>query len=286
MFGNRGIYHEGWTAVTKHMTPWLPNAKLPPFDQDRWELYDTTKDWSQSQDLAKHLPDKLEELKRLWLIEAARYNVLPIDDRLLERLDSDMAGRPDLLRGRTDMMFGAGMGRLGENVVPNIKNKSFAITAELEIPDRGAEGVILSQGGRFGGWSLYARSGKLRFCYNFVGMERYCVESQQALPSGKHQVRAEFAYDGGGLGKGGTLTLFVDGKQVGSGRIDRTQGYAFSADETLDVGCDPGSPVVEDYPANNVFTGKINWVNESIGPADSDHLIDKEELLKIAMVKQ
>ena len=157
MFGNRGIYHDGWTAVTRHRTPWLPGEAAKPFDQDRWELYDTSKDWSQAQDLAAQLPAKLEELKRLWLMEATRYGVLPMDDRMSERFNADLAGRPDVLRGRTSMLLGAGMGRLSENSVPNVKNKSFSVTAEMVVPHEGAEGVILAQGGRFGGWSLYAR---------------------------------------------------------------------------------------------------------------------------------
>jgi arylsulfatase len=287
MFGNRGIYHKGWTAVTKHRTPWsLASEKQRPFDDDVWELYDTTKDWSQSQDLAQHLPEKLEELKRLWLMEAVLYDVLPLDDRLAERMNADLAGRPDVLQGRKAMLLGAGMGRLSESSVPNIKNKSFSVTAELVVPREGADGVIVSQGGRFGGWSFYVRGGRLKFCYNFVALAQYYVESHQSLPSGKHQVRAELAYDGGGLGKGGTVSLYLDGNKVGEGRVEKTQPFIFSADETLDVGYDAGSPVTDDLPRDNAFTGKIDWVEISIGPEDYDHFVDPEELLKIAMVRQ
>jgi arylsulfatase len=287
MLGNRGIYHEGWAAVTRHRTPWLVGAgATKPFDEDLWELYDTSKDWSQAQDLAKQQPQKLEELKRLWLIEAVKYNVLPLDDRVAERMNAELAGRPDVLRGRKSMLLGAGMGRLSESSVPNIKNKSFSVTAEMVVPRAGADGVILSQGGRFGGWSLYTKGGKLKFCYNFVALERYYVEAQQPLPAGKHQVRAEFAYDGGGLGKGGTVSLYVDGSKVGEGRVEKTQAFIFSADETMDVGYEAGSPVTDDYPADNAFTGRVDWVDVAVGQEDYDHFIDPQEYLKIAMVKQ
>ena len=173
--GNRGIYHKGWTAVTKHYTPWILNKKLPSFDDDVWELYDTTKDWSQSKDLSKEMPEKLHELQRLWLLEAARYKVLPLDDRGLERLNPDLAGRPTLIKGKTQLLFG-GMGRLSENCVINIKNKSHSVTAQITVPEKGAEGVIISQGANTGGWSLYAYDGKLKYCYNWGGFKHFYVE--------------------------------------------------------------------------------------------------------------
>src|SRR5688572_18496149 len=162
MFGNRGIYHKGWTAVTRHKTPWLlVGEKVPALDDDVWELYDTNKDWSQSNNLAKQMPEKLEQLKRLWVIEATRYNVLPIDDRVAERMNPDLAGRPVLIKGTSQILFGS-MGRLSENSVVNVKNKSHSVTAEIVVPKEGAEGVIIAQGGNIGGWALYAKSGKLR----------------------------------------------------------------------------------------------------------------------------
>src|SRR4029079_16653358 len=167
----------------------------------------------QSNDLAKEMPDKLHYLQRLWLIEATRYNVLPMDDRVAERMDPDRAGRPVLIKGNTQILFG-GMGRLSENSVVNIKNKSHAVTAEIDVPDAGAEGVIIAQGGNIGGWSLYAKGGKLKYCYNLLGLQHFYVESKGPLPTGTHQVRMEFTYAGGGLGKGGTAALFVDGKKV------------------------------------------------------------------------
>ena len=171
MFGNRGIYHKGWTAVTRHKTPWLLiGEKTPAFDDDVWELYDTEKDWSQANDLSKQMPEKLHELQRLWLIEAVKYNVLPLDDRSREAMNPDTAGRPMLIKGKTQLLFG-GMGRLSENCVVNIKNKSHAVTAEIVVPESGAEGVIIAQGANIGGWSLYAKGGKLKYCYNLGGVQ-------------------------------------------------------------------------------------------------------------------
>ena len=217
MFGNRGIYHKGWTAVTKHRTPWLlVGQKTIALDDDVWELYDTTKDWSQAKDLAKEMPEKLHELQRLWIIEAARYKVLPIDDRVAEKLNPDTAGRPVLIKGNTQLLFG-GMGRLSENCVLNLKNKSHSVTAEIVAPKGGAEGVIIAQGANIGGWSLYAKNGKLKYCYNVAGVQHFFVEGATPIPAGEHQVRMEFAYAGGGLGKGGKVTLYIDGKKVGDG---------------------------------------------------------------------
>src|SRR5215471_7179420 len=217
MFGNRGIYHKGWTAVTRHKTPWILTGKTPPFDDDVWELYDTTKDWTQAHDLSKQLPEKLHELQRLWIIEATRNNVLPMDDRGAERFNSDLAGRPVLVRG-TSQILARGMGGLNENGLINIKNKSHSVTAQVIVPEgKPCEGVILSQGGFAGGWIFYVKGGRLTYCYNFAALEKYVISSTQPLSSGEHQVRMEFAYDGG-LAKGGNVTLYVDGKGVGSGR--------------------------------------------------------------------
>jgi arylsulfatase len=287
MFGNRAIYHKGWTAVTKHKTPWeLVGGPQIAFDDDVWELYDTSEDWTQARDLSKENPDKLHELQRLWLIEATRYGALPLDDRSAERLDPDAAGRPTLIRGNRQLLFG-GMGRLSENSVLNVKNKSHAVTAEV-VTDRQAQGVIIAQGGGIGGWSLYAKDGKPRYCYNLLGIKRFYVDGDQEIPQGTHQVRMEFAYDGGGLGKGGLVTLFVDGVKAGEGRIDATAAMIFSADDTCDVGKEGGSLVAEDYPDPNAFSGEVNWVEIDLGDdaQDADHLISPEERLRIAMAKQ
>jgi arylsulfatase A-like enzyme len=285
MFCNRGIYHRGWSAVTRHSTPWVI-TKLPAFDDDVWELYDGSKDWSQAHDLAKEMPEKLRELQRLWLIEATKYNVLPLDDRRVERFNADLAGRPQLVKGNSQLLFGA-MGRLSENSVLVMKNKSFSITAEVEVPPKGAEGVIIHQGGAFGGMSLYAKNGKAKFAYNFFGLQTFTIEANQPIPAGKHQVRMEFGYDGGGLAKGGNVRLYYDGKKVGEGRIERTVPMAFSADETTDIGRDTATPVSSDYTRQtSAFSGKVNWVQIDLGKDAHDHVISPEDRLKVAMARQ
>jgi arylsulfatase len=287
MFGNRGIYHKGWTAVTHHATPWI-NAARPALDDDVWELYDTSKDWSQSKDLSKEMPEKLHELQRLWLIEATRYKVLPIDDRLLEKINPDTAGRPVFIKGKTQLLFG-GMGHLSENCVLSLKNKSHSVTAEIVVPDKGAEGVIIAQGANIGGWSLYAKGGKLKYCYNWGGFKHFYVEGTTPIPAGEHQVRMEFAYAGGGLGKGGKVTLYTDGKKVGEGDIGATLAMIFSADDGLDVGEDNGAPVSEDYgPRGNAFNGRVKGVQLAIAEAaeDLDHLISPEDAIRMAMARQ
>jgi arylsulfatase len=287
MFCNRGIYHNGWTAVTRHSTPWVM-AELPPFADDTWELYDTNTDWSQAHDLAAEMPEKLEELKTLFMEEARKYNVLPLDDRRVERFNSDLAGRPTLIQEKSQLLFG-GMGRLAENVVLNVKNKSHAVTAQLQVPEGAAEGVIIAQGGEFAGWSLYVKSGRPKYCYNLFGLQRFYVEGATEIPPGAHQVRMEFVYDGGGLAKGGTVSLYVDGEKAGEGRLEGTVPMAFSADETCDVGSDTASPVSDDYTSESShFTGTIDWVQIDIADAaeNLDHLISPEERLKIAMARQ
>jgi arylsulfatase len=284
MFVNRGIYHKGWTAVTRHSTPWTFEPPVA-FDDDLWELY-APDDWTQARNIAKDNPKVLRELQRLFLIEAAKHNVLPLDDRRVERFNSDLAGRPTLIQGRSQLLFG-GMGRLGENTVLNLKNKSHSVTAEAIFPDCNANGVIIAQGGAFGGWALYAKEGRLKYCYNLFGSRRFYVEAVPALSSGKHQVRMEFAYDGGGLGKGGDITLFIDGEKVGRGRVEATQPMIFSADETCDVGEESGSPVAEDYiPETSRFNGWINWIQLDQGTDDHDHFISPEERLRVAMARQ
>ena len=286
MFCNRGIYHKGWSALSRHSTPWMVTANLPAFDDDIWELYEGNTDWTQAHDLAKEMPEKLRELQRLWLIEAAKYNVLPLDDRRIERFNADLAGRPQLVKGNSQLLFG-GMGRLSENSVLDLKNKSFSITAEVEVPLKGVEGVIIHQGGAFGGMSLYSKAGKAKFAYNFFGLETFTTEASQTIPAGKHQVRMEFRYDGGGLGKGGSVTLYYDGKKVGEGRVERTVPMLFSADETTDVGRDTATPVSSDYTRKtSVFNGKVNWVQIDLGKDVHDHVITAEQRLNVAMARE
>ncbi len=285
MFCNRGIYHRGWTAVTRHGVPWV-GAYKRSFDEDVWELYDTNTDWTQARDLAREQPQKLAELQRLFVIEATKYSALPLDDRTFERFNPDLAGRPQLIQGKSQILFG-GMGRLSENSIVSTKNKSYSITADVDVPKSGAEGVIIAQGGNTNGWSLYAKGGKLKYCYNFFGINLTFVEAEQPLPAGHHQVRMEFKYDGGGLAKGGGITLYVDGKPVGQGRVEQTVPMAYSADETCDVGKEGGSPVSPDYgPSGNEFTGEVNWVQIDLEKDDHDHLIEPEERFKVAMARQ
>lgn len=279
---NRGIYHKGWTAVTRHSVPWDFGATLPALDDDVWELYDTTVDWSQAHDVSADHPDKLKELQRLWLIEAVKYNVLPLDDRRIERFNSDIAGRPQLVKGNAQILYG-GMSRLSENSVLNLKNKSHSVTAEVEVPDGGATGVMVAQGGAFAGWSFYLHDGKPKYCHNLAGLMRFYVAGDTAVPAGTHQVRMEFAYDGGGLAKGGTAALFIDGKPVGDGRINATVPMIYSGDETCDIGSDSGTPVSEDYSGDSSrFTGTVNWVELQIGEDSHDHLISPDELMRVA----
>ena len=283
MFGNRGIYHQGWTAVTRHRIPWeFAQTKLPAFVDDVWEFYDTNQDWSQARDVAPEHPQKLYELQRLWLIEADKHNVLPLDDRAEERANPDMAGRPQLVKGNRQRLFG-GMGRLTEGSVVNTKNKTHAVTAEIEVPESGASGVIVAIGGVTGGWSLYAKDGKVRYCYNFYGLHRYTVESATRISSGTHQVRMEFDYDGDGIANGGTVTLYVDGQPDGEGRVEQTEPFVFSADETLDVGDEFGSPVTRDYASPKRFNGQVNWVEIDVDEAaqDADHFLSPDERLRL-----
>jgi hypothetical protein len=260
---------------------------MPDFDDDVWELYGPD-DWTQARDISGEQPEKLRELQRLWLIEAGKYNVLPLDDRRFERFNPDLAGRPELVRGTSQLLFGR-MGRLSENSVIVLKNKSHSITAQIDVPEAGANGVIVAQGGAFGGFVLYAMDGKPAYCYNLFGLQRFKVYGQEPIPLGEHQVRMEFAYDGGGLGKGGAVTLYVDGEQVGEGRVEGTVPMLFSADETTDVGGDSATPVSDDYGSkDSEFTGTVRWVQLDVDAAseDTDHLISPEERLRIAMARQ
>jgi arylsulfatase len=286
--GNRGIYHDGWTAVTKHATPWVAIAELPAFVDDVWELY-APDDWTQAHDLAKEMPDKLRELQALFLDEARKYNVLPLDDRRVERFDASVAGRPELVSGRSQTLFG-GMGRLTEATVISTKNVSHAVAADIDVPDGGASGVIVSQGGAFGGWSLYLRSdGVPTYCYNLLGLQSTKVAGAEPLAAGRHRVTMVFDYDGGGPGLGGVIRLLVNGVQVGEGRLERTVPLVFSLDETCDVGRDTGLPVSDDYTAeSSEFSGTIDLVRIEIadGATDFSNLIDPEHRLAVARARQ
>jgi arylsulfatase len=270
MFGNRAMYHDGWFARTIHKAPWEAKPRRPLDDDSAWELYDTRTDFSLVNNLAAEHPEKLKELQSLFLKEAEKNFALPIDDRVFERILAEMVGRPDLMAGRTSITLAEGMTGMSENAFLNIKNKSKTITAEIEVPEGTvANGTIIAQGGRFGGWGLYVHDGVPAYDYNFLGIERFTVAAQEKLKPGKSTIRFEFAYDGGGLGKGGMGTLYIDGEKVGEGRIGRTQPTIFSADETADVGIDLATPVVEVIGAErqSKFTGRIPKVTvESTSP--------------------
>jgi arylsulfatase len=262
IFGNRAIYDNGWLARTIHRAPWQ-TGKQKPLTEDEWDLYHVGEDFSLAVNLAAQRPEKLAELRELFMTEAAKHNVLPIDDRTIERVNPELAGRPDLMGGRSSLVLYAGMEGMLENTFINVKNRSKTITAEIEIPAGGASGALLVQGGRFGGWSLHLREGKPAYEYNWLGLERFVVESPEALPAGKATVKLEFAYDGNGLGKGGVAKLSVNGKQVAQGRIGRTQPNIFSADETADVGLDNQTPVAKGIgygPEETKFTGSIEKI--------------------------
>ncbi|WP_349863764.1 arylsulfatase [Leifsonia sp. WHRI 6310E] len=287
IMGNRGIYHKGWTAQTRHRTPWDVVSAAPDFSDDVWELYDTTVDWTQSNNLAKSNPEKLAELQQLFLIEATRYNVIPMDDRAAQRMNPEFAGRPTLVSG-TSLRLYPGMVRLNENVAINVKNRSWSATAEIVVPESGeVDGAILAQGGRTGGWSFFAEGGKLGFHYNFCGLIRSTALSEKPIGAGTHQVRAEFAYAGGGIGRGGTVTLYIDGDAAGTAEVKRTHPMYFSFDEGLDVGTDTGMPAYEGYTTpHGTFTGTIDWAQIDLGLDDHSHLLDPEEWLAAAMRHQ
>lgn len=259
--GNRGIYHEGWFARTIHRAPWEQKPRAP-LDQDKWELFDTRSDYSLANDVAAKHPAKLKELQALFLKEAVKYNVLPLDDRSIERMDPALAGRPDLMGKRTTLTLYPGMTGMMENTFLNTKGRSKSITAEVEVPQGGANGVILAQGGRFGGWSLYMQDGKPAYAYNWIGLERTTVAAAEPVPAGRATIKLDFAYDGGGRGKGGTATLSVNGRKVAEGRIDKTVAFVYSLDEGADVGEDADTPVSEAYVAGpkSRFSGRIEKV--------------------------
>jgi arylsulfatase len=268
--GNRAIYHEGWFARTIHRAPWEMTGRRPVEDPSGWQLYDVGSDFSLANDLAAARPDKLAALQALFLREAAKYSVLPLDDRVMERVDASLVRRPDLMAGRTSITLGEGMVGLMENTFLNVKNRSKTVTAEIEVPEAGARGIVLAQGGRFGGWALYVKDGVPAYDYNFLGLSRTTIAATDKLAPGKATLRFEFAYDGGGPARGGTGTLFVNGAKVAERRIERTQPVMFSADETADVGIDLGTPVVEAIgsEARSRFTGRIPKVTVEIGDAE------------------
>jgi arylsulfatase A-like enzyme len=260
MFGNRAMYKDGWFARTIHKAPWEPKARRALDDDSAWELFDTTKDFSLVNNLAAKHPEKLKALQELFLVEAEKNFALPIDDRSVERVNAALVGRPDLMAGRTSLTLAEGMTGMTENVFLNIKNKSKTITAEIEVP-KGTQvhGTVIAQGGRFGGWSVFVKDGVPAYHYNFLGLQQTTVSATDKLPEGKSTLRVEFSYEGGGVGKGGTASLFLNDRKIGEGKIPRTQAMIFSADETADIGIDLATPVVETMGSEHKskFTGRI-----------------------------
>ena len=288
MGGNRGIYHDGWVAATTPpYAPWVSVVTKPVEVNDyRWELYNVSKDFSQAVNLAAKEPAKLMELQELFWTEAAKYNVLPIDNSRVERFDVNL--RPSLTRGRDEFTYFPGLVRIPEGAAPDLKNKSYQIKAEFVIPKSGAEGMLLTQGGRFAGYGLYLLKGKPVFLYNLAGVARYSVAGKEKLPPGKHTILFDFKYDGGGMGKGGQGTLQVDGKTVATGRIERTLPFRVSIDETLDCGEDTGTPVSEDYRVPFKFTGVLKKVVIEVGKSGltaSDEKQLEEAKKKLAAVR-
>jgi arylsulfatase len=286
MFCNRGIYFKGWSAVTRHSTPWVLTQHLPAFDDDVWELYDGNHDYTQAHDLAKQNPEMLEKLQRLFIIEATKYNVLPLDDRRVERFTATTAGRPTVVKGKKQIYF-SGMRRISEATVLDTHNKSFQVTAQVVVPAGGAQGTIIALGGGIGGWGLLMDGGRARFIYNLFGLRTFVTDAAQPLPAGEHQVRMEFAYAGGGLAKGGDVILYYDGQKAGEGKVGMTQPSWFSATEGLEIGHELGTPVTPGMTTGDtVFNGTVKWVELSIGDDDHSHLISPEDHWHALMTRQ
>ena len=266
MFTNRAVYNDGWVAATTPpRLPWVMSLSALPVEDYKWELYNVDQDFSEANDLAAKEPKRLRQLQDLFWAEAGKYNVLPLDNSTTERFDVSL--RPSLTRGRMEFTYYPGMIRIPEGTAPDFKNKSYRITADIEIPDDGAEGVLMTQGGRFNGLGLYLLQSKPVFYYNLVGVDRTSVSGNDKLAPGKHSILVTFKYDGGGIGKGGLATLSVDGKKVAEQKLARTIPFRVSADETFDIGEDTGTPVSEDYHVPFKFTGTLNKVVINLGEA-------------------
>jgi arylsulfatase len=263
---NRGLYHEGWMASAPSFVPWDPNRQEWDPDKAVWELYDITKDFSQANDLAAQHPEKLRELQDLWWVEAAKYNVLPLDWRATIRMNAELMGRPSLTAGRTKMTYYPGIIGLPDAASPPMCNKSWTITAEIEVPSGKAEGMIVTHGGLEGGYGLYLRDGVPTFVYNYLSIDRPTFAGKEPLPKGKVTLVVDFAYDGGGMGKGGTITMTANGKPVAGGRMERTIPIQISLGEGLDIGMDVGSPIDFTYKLPFAFTGKIQRVTIELKP--------------------
>ncbi len=282
---NRGIYHDGWMASALSFPPWQANRGSFDPDKQKWELYNIEEDFSQANDLAQANPEKLRQLQDLWWVEAAKYQVLPLDWRGVERFNGELMGRPSLIAGRTKLEYFPGMVGLPDGSSPPMLNKSWRITADIELPDGSGNGMIVTHGGVEGGYGLYLRDGKPTFVYNFLGVERTTFAAKDPLPKGRTQLVVNFAYDGGGIAKGGTISMTANGAKVAGGRLERTIPNQFTLGEGLDIGMDAGSPVDFTYKLPFKFTGKIEKVTidllSSAGMAAADESI-KQKGKKVA----
>jgi arylsulfatase len=266
MLGNRALYNDGWIAVTPPpQPPWLlGTAPMPPLTDYKWELYNIADDFSQNNDLAAKNPDKLKELQGLFIEEAKKYQVLPLDNSWLERV---VVPRPSAVAGRTEFTYSGEVSGIPYSNAPDLVGKSFKITADVEIPPKGAEGMLNTLGGRFGGYGLYLVKGKPVFTYNLLALERFRWEGPQALTPGKHTIVFDFKYDGPGLGKGGTGVMSVDGKEVSRKAIPHTVPSLFTIDEFFDVGIDTRTGVDDkDYQPPFRFTGKLDKLTINLEP--------------------
>jgi arylsulfatase A-like enzyme len=284
MMGNRAIYHDGWiAATTPPQPPWLMGlAKMPNVVNGyKWELYNIAEDYSESNDLAAKMPDKLREMQELFLVEAAKYNVFPLDNTVIQRA---LAPRPSDTAGRNTFTYSGEISGLDPASAPSILNRSYTITAEVDIPQGGGDGMLATLGGRFGGYGLYMLKGKVVFLYNFLDLERFRWESQQPIPPGKHTISFDFTTDGPGFGKGGTGVLRVDGSEVANKKMPHTIPFLMALDETFDVGMDTRTPVDDnDYQLPFRFNGKIAKLNYKLGPVQltsEDHQIIQHALAK------
>ena len=265
MFGNRAIYSDGWLARVVHIVPWVGKPR-GAFAEEKWELYNINEDFSLVNNLAEANPEKLKELKDLFEKEAIQNNVYPLDDRLYERFNAKIAGRPDLMGDRKSLTLSQGMDGILENTFLNVKNTSKTIVADVSL-NGNDNGIILCQGGKFGGWALYMNNGKPAYTYNFFGLESYTIMASEVLSAGDSEIELKYEYDGNGTGKGGTAMIFVNGKMVAEGRVEKTVPAVFSADETADVGKDDATQVADKVFANvkeSEFTGYVNKVTISI----------------------
>ncbi len=283
MFCNRGIYHDGWYAcTTPPAPPWLMGkAKMPDINDYKWELYNLTDDYSQANDLAAKTPDKLRSMQDLFKKEAAKYEVFPLDNSILERI---LTPRPSATAGRNEFTYFGELSGLPSSDVPSILNRSYTITADVEIPQGGGDGMLVTQGGRFGGYGLYVLKGKPVFLYNFVDLQRFRWEAKDPLAPGKHTIVFDFTFDGPGFGKGGTGVLKVDGNEVANQKIPHTVPIIMPWDETFDVGVDTRTGVEDkDYQVPFRFTGKIAKLTIKLGP---EQLMAKEQKAKAEAIAQ